>query len=219
MHVIVAGGGAVGEGVAHALGDEGHVVVVVENDAARAEALRGRGLSVVLGNATSSTVLEAAGVLHTQVLIACVARDEDTLVVAALARRHFGVARVVAVVRDDENRWLFDESWGVDVAVSPTPVLASLLEAASGSRAMVRLADLLDDHLVVVEVLVRADSPARGRRAAQLSLPAGDLVATVVRHGAAHPLEPDTTFEVGDRVLVVAAVEDEALVRRAFVAE
>lgn len=219
MHVIVAGGGAVGDGVARGLLAEGHAVVVVEDSAARVEELRARGLSVVVGNATSTAVLEAAGALHAQVLIACVARDEDTLVIAALAKRHFDVARVVAVVRDDENRWLFNESWGVDVAVSPTPVLASLLEAASGSRAMVRMADLLDDHLVVVEVLVQADSPALGRRASQLALPPGDLVATVVRHGSAYALEDDTTFDVGDHVLVVAALADEALVRRAFVAQ
>jgi trk/ktr system potassium uptake protein len=219
MHIIVAGGGTVGEGAARDLSREGHEVVIVEVEPSRADELRERGLRVVAGNATSPTALEAAGALHANVLITCVNRDEDALVTAVLARRHFDVTRVVCVVRDDENRWLFDESWGVDVAISSAPVLASLIETASTTRAMVRLGDLVDLHLVVVEVDVTDDSPARGHSVASLSLPPGDLVATAVRRGVAQPIGGDFIFEAGDHVLVVAAVEDEALVRRAFYRE
>ncbi len=216
MHAIVAGGGAVGEAVAHTLTGDGHDVLVIEQSPARAEELRASGLLVEVGNATSPAVLEAAGALHAHVLIVCVTRDEDALVIAALCRRHFEVARIVGVVRDDEHRWLFDETWGVDVAISSTPVLTSLIETAAGEEAMVRVRHLLDDHLALVEVSIGADSPALGRSVAALALPARDLVATVVRAGVARPFTPDLTLAAGDLVLVVAALEDESLVRRAF---
>ncbi len=216
MVVIVAGGGALGEGVARALAGENHDVVVIESDLARAEDLRGHGLRVVVGNATSPRIFEAAGALHAGVVIVCVSRDEDALVIAALARRHFQVARVVAVVREEEHRWLFDEGWGVDVAISAASVLATLVESATISNQLVRVSHLLDEHLSLLEVSVDAHSPARGVAASALGLPLRDVVVSVVRDGVAHSITADVHFEEGDLVLVVGPSADTDVVRRAF---
>ena len=42
--------------------------------------------------------------------------------VSLLAKTEYGVPRVVARINHPNNEWLFNESWGVDVAVS-TPRL------------------------------------------------------------------------------------------------
>jgi trk system potassium uptake protein len=216
MVVIVAGGGALGEGVARALAREDHDVVVIERDVARVEDLRGHGLRVIVGNATSPGILEAAGALHAGVVIVCVSRDEDALVIAALARRHFQIARVVVVVREEEHRWLFDEGWGVDVAISSASVFATLIESAVSATSSLRASHLVDDHFALIEVGIDAHSPARGVDVSALSLPAGDVVACVVRDGTVVPLSSEVRLAVGDLVLVVATTGDEALVRRAF---
>ena len=49
--------------------------------------------------------------------------DEDNLVISLLAKQEFGVPRVVARVNNPKNEWMFNEMWGVDVAVS-TPHLS-----------------------------------------------------------------------------------------------
>lgn len=130
MHILVAGGGRLGGQAARLLCDAGHDVVVVEADPARAATLRAQGLPVAEGNACSVAVLEAAGGLRAQVLMACTGLDEQNLVVALLAKRRLEVPRVVASVNDEANRWLFDESWGVDVAVSPASSLVGMVEPA-----------------------------------------------------------------------------------------
>ncbi len=216
MDVIIAGGGALGEGVARTLAGEGHDVVVIENDVARVEDLRGHGLRVVVGNATSPRILEVAGGLRAGVVIVCVSRDEDALVIAALARRHFQIARVVAVVREEDHRWLFDEGWGVDVAISSASVFATLVESAASATSTVRASHLLDDHLALVEVVVDADSSVRGVVVSALPLPPGDVVASVVRDGTVLSLTAELRLEVGDLVLVVTKSGDETMVRRAF---
>ena len=47
--------------------------------------------------------------------------------------------RVVARVNDPRNEWLFDETWGVDVAVSTPRMLASLVEEAVSVGDLVRI--------------------------------------------------------------------------------
>ena len=131
MHVIVAGGGVVGQRVAQAIDAAGNTAVIIEADAGRAAELTGRGLRVVTGNACAPRCLEAAGALRADVMVACTGTDEDNLIVAVLGRRHFRVPRIVAAVRDDANLWLFDEMWGVDAAISAASALVTVIEQAA----------------------------------------------------------------------------------------
>jgi len=216
MHIIVAGGGTVGEQAAQVLEAAGNTVVVIEVDATRASGLTARGIHVVAGDPCAPGRLEAAGALHADVIVACTGRDEDNLVISVLARRHFEVPRVVATVSDDANRWLFGEDWGVDAAISSGAALVALIEEATGSARTVRLADLADAGLVLVEVNVTAASAALGRTVTELPLSDGDLVAAVVRHGRPMPVDDTIRFAVGDRVLVVTDPEHEGLVHGAF---
>ncbi|MGC8511104.1 MAG: potassium channel family protein [Acidimicrobiales bacterium] len=215
MHIIVAGGGMIGEQVARALSVGETTVSVVELDPTRAADLTARGLHVVSGSASSPRRLEAAGALRADVLVASTGRDEENLVIAALARRHFAIARVVATVRDEANRWLYDQSWGVDAAFSSATALVALIESATGSARALRLTELPDEGLVIMEVNVTDASRALGQPVASLSLGAGTLVA-VVRAGAVLAPDPTLYLARGDRALIVTAPDGEPTVRDAF---
>jgi trk system potassium uptake protein TrkA len=66
------------------------------------------------------------------VLVACTERDPENLVICFLAKRHLEIPRVVARINDDANRWLFDNFWGVDAAISSAGALMALIEEATG---------------------------------------------------------------------------------------
>ncbi|HLN06897.1 MAG TPA: NAD(P)-binding protein [Acidimicrobiales bacterium] len=131
MRILVAGGGSLGLQAAQRLGADGHDVTIIELSSARASAIRQLGLATVRGDAAVAATLEAAGALRAQALIACTASDEENLLISFVAKRHFAIHRVVALVNRAENAWLFGESWGVDAAVSPTAALLSMIEQES----------------------------------------------------------------------------------------
>lgn len=216
MRIIVAGGGTLGEQVARAMSESGNEVTVVESDSRRAAELRTSGVEVVTGNATLPATLEAAGGLRAGVLVACTSRDEDNLVISLLAKRRLEVPRVVARVNDETNRWLFDESWGVDAAISSASALVALIEEATGSARTVRLADLSAVGLVLVEVNVTPSSVAKGQPVAALPLADRDLVAALVRQGRPISVDTSTVLRVGDRVLVLTDPAGDERVHRAF---
>jgi len=216
MHIIVAGGGTVGQRVAQALHTAGNTAVIIEADAARAAELTARGLQVITGTACAPRRLEAAGALHADVLVACTGVDADNLVISVLARRRFEIPRIVATVRDDANRWLFDASWGVDAAISAASALVTLIEEATGSAQTIRLADLADAGLALVETNITTRSAARGKTVADLHLSPGDAVAAVVRGGKSVRADQDLRFRTGDRVLVVTSPGGEERVHDAF---
>jgi len=215
MHIIVAGGGTVGQRVAQALHEAGNTVVIIEADTERAQHLTARGLQVVTGSACLPRRLEAAGALHADVLVACTGLDEENLIISVLARHRFEIPRIVATVTDDANRWLFGAAWGVDAAISSASALVTLIEEATGSARTIHLADLAPG-LALVETNITAASAAPGKTAAELDLPSSAMVTAVVRAGKPLPANQASKLRVGDRVLVVAGPENEQRIHDAF---
>jgi trk system potassium uptake protein TrkA len=205
MKTIIAGGGDIGSRVAHVLAATGHDVTLVEVDDDRAQELAATmPARLVMGDACEPTVLEKAGVLTADLLVAATGDDEDNLVVALLAKRQFAVPRVVARVNDPDNAWLFGEAWGVDVPVSASSPLVSLVEEATGATDTVALLRLSRAGVNVIETTITAASRSAGRSLGEIPLAAGTVVAAVIRTG--QPIVPDPAFviEPGDEVLLVS---------------
>ncbi|MHB1554670.1 MAG: potassium channel family protein [Acidimicrobiales bacterium] len=216
MNIVVAGAGTVGTQVAVALVDAGNAVTLVEADPRRTAQLTERGLTVVTGDAGVATTLEEAGGLRADVLVACTGQDPENLLISLLARRRLEIPRIVARVRDEGHRWLFDETWGVDAAISSAGSLVQLIEEATGSARTVRLADLAAAGLVLVEATVTTTSAARGQLVADLALDRHDLAAAVIRHGRSVTTAAARQLRAGDRVLVITRPGGEEHVHRVF---
>jgi trk system potassium uptake protein TrkA len=129
--VLVAGGGHLGLQAAQRLSADGNDVTIVELSAARVTELAHAGIRILRGDAAVAATLEAAGALRTDVLLACTGSDEENLLISFVAKRHFAIGRVVSLVNHAENAWLFDQSWGVDAAVSPMAALLAMIEQQS----------------------------------------------------------------------------------------
>ncbi|WP_327138619.1 NAD-binding protein (plasmid) [Streptomyces sp. NBC_01340] len=149
-------------------------------------------------------------------VIAATGRDEDNLVISLLAKRQFGVARVAARVNDAENTWLFDERWGVDVAVPAATPLISLIEEAIGATDTVALLRRSKAGVEVIETAITEDSRAAGHPLGESTLPAGTVVATVVRDGRPTVPSPEVTLLPGDEFLLVSHEATEQEIHAAF---
>lgn len=217
MKVLIAGAGRLGEQAAHLLAVTGHHVTVIERDKTHLEKLaNGHPVRFVHGDACEPHVLENAGVFNTDLLLAATGEDEDNLVIALLAKRQFAVPRTMARVNDPDNTWLFDTRWGVDVALPAAAPLVSLIEEASGAADTVGLVRLADAGVTLIETHIDDHSKAAGRTLADIVLPAGTVVATVVHD--AHPVVPagDYHFHPGDTVLVVTTTATENDIHEVF---
>jgi trk system potassium uptake protein TrkA len=142
--------------------------------------------------------------------------DEDNLVISLLATRQFAVPRVAARVNDPENAWLFDQAWGVDVALPASAPLISLIEEAAGTADTVALLRLSKAGVNVIETAITTDSRAAGRTVAEVSSPPGTVVAAVIRDG--RPVVPDPQFllRAGDELLLVSETANANDVHTAF---
>jgi trk system potassium uptake protein TrkA len=213
VRVAIAGAGAVGRSIALELVESEHQVMLIERDLSHIEPESVEAAEWVHADACELASLEEAGLEDCDVVIAATGDDKVNLVVALLAKTEFAVRRVVARVNDPRNEWLFDENWGVDVAVSTPRLLAALVEEAVAVGDLVRLMTLRQGQANLVEVTLPAHTPLAGAPVRSLSrkLPVDSALVTILRGGRVIIPQGDDALEAGDELLFVAttAVEEE----------
>ena len=202
MYIIIAGGGKVGYYLAKELLADGHEILVIEKDpknSAQIGAELGEG-SVMRGMADEAATLERAGGNRADLVIAVTGDDEDNLVICQVARLRYNVPRTIARVNNPKNEELFHRL-GIDITVSSTKLILSLIEQELPSRPFIPLVNLRSAGMEIVELNVLANSPKIGKRLAELNLPSGSTMSLVIRDGQAVIASPDTVIESGDKLI------------------
>jgi trk system potassium uptake protein TrkA len=211
MRVAIAGAGAVGRSIAAELVAGEHQVMLIERLESQYEPHTVEQAEWVLADACELASLEDAGMQLCDVVIAATGDDKVNLVVALLAKTVFAVRRVVARVNDPANEWLFNEAWGVDVAVSTPRMLAAMVEEAVSVGDLVQLLTLRQGQANLVELTLPEDTPLAGRPVREVLLPKDAALVVILRGGRVIVPQPDDPLEAGDELLFVASanVEDE----------
>ncbi|MFC7450168.1 potassium channel family protein [Rhodococcus daqingensis] len=215
MRVAIAGAGAVGRSIARELIRGDHHVMLLERNLEHVDPEAIPDAVWVHADACELALLESAELESYDVVIAATGDDKVNIVVSLLAKTEFGVRRVVARVNDPRNEWLFDDSWGVDVAVSTPRMLASLVEEAVSVGDLVRLMTFRQGQANLVEITLPADTELAGKPVRKIQLPRDAALVTILRGGRVIVPQQDDPIEAGDELLFVASVEVEDELRTA----
>jgi trk system potassium uptake protein TrkA len=211
VYILIAGGGKVGSTLTSTLLSLGHEVTLLENDRARYHRLEEQFEHVVrYGDATELFVLERAGIERADLVVAVTGDDEDNVIVCQVAREKYGVAKAIARVNDPRNQPHF-EMVGITLTVSATATILALIEHELPEHHLVKLLDLRNENLEIIELAIDSRSPAAGRLVRDLRLPGNSRLISVSREGRARIAVGDTELTPGDLVMAILepGVEEE----------
>src|SRR5579863_6870615 len=159
MYIIIGGGGEIGYYLTKSLLNQGHEVLLLEKGTARFNNLvEELGQAVVRGDACEARTMEEVGANRADVVIAVTGEDEDNLVICQMAKQHFNVARTIARLNNPKHEQIF-QKLGIDITVSPTRSILSLIEAELPGTTFVSLMTLKRAGLEIIEMRVPVDSP------------------------------------------------------------
>ena len=208
MKIVIAGAGNVGRFMAKDLLRLGHSVILIDQNGELIQHHYGRiNCTWVQADATEPLTLQGAGLGSCDVMVAATGDDKVNLVASLLAKQEFGIRRVVARVNHPNNEWLFNESWGVDAAVSPPHLLTSLVEEAVIVGDLVTLLRLEHGKVLLVEMTLAEESPVVGKVVGEVNLPRDTSLVAIVRAGHVIAPRDETPLMVGDEVLALATAE------------
>jgi trk system potassium uptake protein TrkA len=207
MFVLIVGGGKVGTYLARGLIKQSHEVVVIEKDARKAQLMTNllEADIAVVGDGCDPNVLLQAGVARADVVVADTGDDEDNLVVTIITKKH-SAARCIARVNNPKNKLIF-ESLDSDrpvTVISSTELILDMIDERVNATQLEPLAKVGHGNLELVQLRIADDSPACGKRIAEVALPRGSVVVAVDRGGGDVLIaNGDTVLQRGDDVIAM----------------
>ncbi len=214
MYVLIVGGGRVGYFLARALLENNIEVTVIESNKKIFDLVSHQvDCPVILGDGSSTAVLELAGANRANVFVAVTNHDHDNLIACQLAKQQFGVPKTIARVKNPKNEAVM-QMLGVDITVSSTAIITSVIQSELPHSRIRQVLDLRTGQLEIMEYRLDANSPVVGKRLREMEFPPTCNIVTIFRDGQGVVPRGDTYFQAGDLVLTLVSLPGEPQLRK-----
>ena len=199
MYAIIVGAGKVGRNLARELILKGHEVTLIESSRSCYLAIEEEfEHAAQYGDATELWVLERSGIQRADLVVAVTGDDEDNMLVCQVAKEKYLCDRIIARVNNPRNHDHF-RLLGIQPAVSATDLILRLIEHEVPRYGLVHLLALEEERLEIIELEVNDDAPVIGVKVADIALPEGSLIISVLRGGLGFVPKADTVIEPATR--------------------
>jgi len=187
MKVLIVGSGKTLYFLSRNFTAKGHEVVIINRNREECIQLARRvKATVVCGDGSDAGILQDAGAMGAEVLLALTPNDQDNLIICQLAALKFGVPKTLALTNDPDNAEVF-EKLGMS-AFSTTQIIGSLIEQRASLDQVVNLLPVGEGRVNVTEIILDTNAPVAGKYLKDTHLPDNTLVAVLIREGK--PLIP-----------------------------
>lgn len=206
MKVLIVGGGRSGSYVASKLKKD-HKVTIIEQNDVRIESLREEisgGVEIIKGDGCEPYILEKANIKQMDIVAALTGDDEDNLVISFLSKFQNNVQLVFSRINNPKNEWLFNKSWGVDIAVSSSYIIANLIQEEISLGEIISLLKLKKGNLSLDEITLPEDAASINKKISELNFPNSINIIAVVSGLEVVIPKGDTILKTGDKLLIIS---------------
>ena len=207
-HVVIIGGGSIGQYVADVLEDQSGVRVrVIENNKAVAEAAAAEltRTVILLGDAMDAEVQDEAGMATSDVVIA-LTNDDKTNVLSCILAKKLGAKSSIALLNELSMQDLQHEL-DIDMVIDPrASTVSSILRHVRRGR-ILDVYTLSQGQAEVMEGEVLETSAFAGKTLRDAKIDDGVAIGAVVRGAQVLMPEPDVAIAAGDRVVLLAEAD------------
>lgn len=202
--VVIAGGGNIGLRLALAL-EQTNQVKLIERDPVRARRISEQlnKAIVLVGDAADEELLLEENIDNVDVFCALTNSEESNILSSMLAKR-LGAHKVMALINRASYVDLV-ESGSIDIAISPQQVTIGSLLAHVRRGDVVKVHSLRRGAAEAMEAIAHGDensSKVVGRQIADIELPKGTAIVTVVRGDKVIIAHHDTVIETDDHIIL-----------------
>ncbi|MGA7802677.1 MAG: Trk system potassium transporter TrkA [Gammaproteobacteria bacterium] len=213
MKIIILGAGQVGASVAGNLASEANDITVVDENVQILQDLQDRlDIRTVAGHGAHPDVLDHAGAVDADMIIAVTNSDETNMVACQVAYTLFRTPTKIARVRSGEylkhSRLFAPDALPVDVLISPEQVVTDYIQRLIEHPGALQVLDFAAGKVQLVAVHAYYGGPLVGHELRRLRdhMPGVQArVAAIFRRGKPIIPEGDTVIEADDEVFFVAA--------------
>lgn len=201
MYIIIVGLGGIGQNLARIAVSEKHNVVVIDTDRKRCDdAVTKYDLISVNGDATSSVILDEAGISEADAVISATGSDAVNLLVMLQAKEK-GVKNLRTIVNESDHVEFF-KKMGVIMHKNPDAIVAEDIYNTMLRPSASDFISVAGGRAEIVEILIKDKMHAVGKKISDIGLPANVLVIAIERGDDVVIPDGNTVLQAGDSALV-----------------
>ena len=213
MKIVIVGDGKVGYTLTKRLSQEGHDIVVIDNNrSVLLQSQEALDVAVVDGNGASVEVQREAGVGTSDLLIAATSGDETNLLCCMVARK-LGCRHTIARVRnpeyDQQTRFLKDEL-GLSMVINPEKAAALEIFRLLQYPSFLKRDSFAKGSVELVELKIKENNVLANTRLDQFRTLSNvnALVCAVERGGMVSIPKGNFSLQVGDKLTIATDAGD-----------
>lgn len=217
MNIIVAGNGKIGATLVRQLSAEGNDITLIDSDSEVLNTCVERyDVMAVEGNCASMSVLQQAGVMEADLLIAVTNADEVNLLCCTTAHGLNPNLHTIARIRNPEYTqqiYAMRDIFGLSMAINPEKQAAQEIERLLKYPGFLRRETFAKGRAEIVELRVDAGSKLCNVTLSSMNsiVKCKVLVCAVLRNGEAVAPGGNFVLREGDRIFVTAPTNDLSL--------
>jgi trk system potassium uptake protein TrkA len=209
--IFIVGAGRIGRNLTMLLESGGYTIKVIEKDRRRCEELaKASKAMIICGDGTDADLLQDEGIADCDAVV-CLTDDDKLNLLVALMAKHLGAAKTFARVGRPEYITLMEQV-GVDVVFSPRLLTAGAILRQVRRQEIVSLSFYEGAKAETIELDITEGNRLLGKPLKFIKFPRNLLVGAVVRDNQTFVPNGDTTFAVGDRIVIFTLPENAAKV-------
>ena len=214
MNIIIAGDGKVGSTLTRQLSAEGHDITLIDTDPRVLSASVERyDVMAVHGNCASMDVLQQAGILEADLLIAATNADEVNLLCCTTAHGLNPKLHTIARIRNPEYTeqiFALRHIFGLSMSINPEKQAAAEIERLLKYPGFLRRDAFAHGRTEIVELRIDAASKLKDVSLIEMAgiVKCKVLVCAVLRNGQAITPGGNFVLREGDRIFVTAPSEN-----------
>jgi len=226
MNIIICGAGKVGFSISKQLSAQGHSVTVIDPSSEDIKKINEtQDVKGIVGRASFPSVLENAGAVNSDMIIAVTKNDETNMIICQLAHSLFNINKKIARIRSKEfleGRWskLYNKSnLPIDVIISPEAEVAKSLFRKLEAPGALDNVPFAKGKIKVLEIAVKKNCPVINLSLKNLTEKFPDFRANIV--GAVRKdkfifLKKADQLLEGDKAFLVVSSEQLTQILKAF---
>ena len=204
MRTLIVGAGRIGM---HLIGylssNEQNQLTVIEKKKERCREVSNRYAAMILQeDGSKPEVLKNAEASQADLLLVATDDDRANLTTVRLAKKEFGIPRVIAVANSPKNKERIKEA-GADVIICPVELALRDFENVLAKDRAITLMYRSDLDLRVAETTIPLNGTLIGKKIHEIQMPEKCRVALVCRDSGYVFPEPELELKSGDKVLLL----------------
>ncbi len=217
MHIIVIGGGNVGQHIARKLKEKKQGVIIIDHSEERIKKIReSLDINIVHGNGTNIDILEKANIQSANMVIAVMENDDANIIACMLTKTFSKKITTVARVRNPESAGSIDidtygltqKQVGLDVIISPEKAMAQELAKTIFFPDVDEVDYFAGEKVKMIGKIITEKSPINGMKPEDFQMPSGSKVVGLVRGNGKFTFpENHKKIQEGDKIYLLGTID------------